>query len=106
MSLGTKQRKYFRRVFHKRMMGLIIVALTMFSFVPLSWAAESDLQDDIGEVLAQEGLTGAAWMLIGEWPCQLPGPSALDFIGFTKKCQRVSDSNCQLCNVSCQMVNF
>jgi hypothetical protein len=34
------------------------------------------------------------------WAC------ALDFIGCTKKCQRVSDSNCQLCNESWQMVNF
>jgi hypothetical protein len=66
MSLGTKQRKFFRRVFHKRMMGLIIVALTVFSFVSLSWAAESEPQNDIGEVLVQEGLTGAAWMLVGE----------------------------------------
>ena len=38
----------------------------VFFFVTLSWAAENDLQDDIGGVLAQEGLTGAAWMLIGE----------------------------------------
>jgi CubicO group peptidase (beta-lactamase class C family) len=66
MSFGTKQRKFFRRVSHKRMTGLIIVALMLFSLVPLSLAADSDLQDDIGEVLAQEGLTGAAWMLIGE----------------------------------------
>jgi hypothetical protein len=66
MSFGTKQRKFFRRESNKRMTGLVIVALMLFSSVSLSWAADSDLQDDIGEVLAQEGLTGAAWMLIGD----------------------------------------
>ena len=84
MSFGTKQRKFFRRVSHKRMTGLIIVALMLFSLVPLSLAADSDLQDDIGEVLAQEGLTGAAWMLIGE-----DGKASLGAAGFSDNKSKV-----------------
>lgn len=63
---------------YKRISSLIIVALMVFSFASQSWAVDSDLQDDIEEVLAQEGLTGAAWMLIGE-----DGRASLGAAGFS-----------------------
>lgn len=55
-----------------------IVALIAFLLVSPSQAAERDLQDDIGSVLAEEGLTGAAWVLIGDG-----GGIILDAAGFS-----------------------
>ncbi|MDH4020187.1 MAG: beta-lactamase family protein [Xanthomonadales bacterium] len=53
-------------VFHNRGCRLISVLLISALSVSLAWAAESALKDEIAGVLAEEQLTGAAWMLISE----------------------------------------
>jgi CubicO group peptidase (beta-lactamase class C family) len=50
----------------KRSMYFVLTATIMMFWASLGSAAESDLQDDLETVLADEHLTGVSWMLIGE----------------------------------------
>lgn len=67
---GGKQRGLSRRVPYlpipDRIPVVLIMALIVCISASSSLSADSGLQDGIAEILVEEGLTGAAWVLIGD----------------------------------------
>ena len=66
------------QVSRNRVRRLISALLISTISVSVAWADENALKDEIGEILTEEGLTGAAWMLISE-----NGAPDLGAVGFS-----------------------
>lgn len=82
MSFGKKSGKYFGQ---GQNFCLRILALFQFFFASVSFASDTDLRDSIWGVLTEEGLTGAAWMLIG-----INGETGLAATGFSDNKNKIS----------------
>ena len=66
------------QVSRNRVRRLISALLISTISASVAWADENALKDEIGEILTEEGLTGAAWMLISE-----NGAPDLGVVGFS-----------------------